>query len=226
VATRLLGARRGIAITGLTGGLVSSTAVTLSFARQSRDSAHARAASALAGGILLAWAVMFVRVIVEVMIVNRALLPKVLPPFAAMAVVAVAAAAYLFRRAEAGASTESVPLKNPFSLTAAAKFAAFFALVLLAVKLLEAYAAGRGLYFVAALAGTTDVDAITLSMAQYARAGHAATAAHAITVAAIANTVVKAAMVTTIADPSLRKPVLAASAALISAGVGSILLVH
>jgi uncharacterized membrane protein (DUF4010 family) len=79
---------------------------------------------------------------------------------------------------------------------------------------------------VAALAGTTDVDAITLSMAQYARAGHAATAAHAITVAAIANTVVKAAMVTTIADPSLRKPVLAASAALISAGVGSILLVH
>jgi uncharacterized membrane protein (DUF4010 family) len=117
-----------------------------------------------------------------------------------------------------------VPLTNPFSLTAAAKFAAFFALVLLVVKLLESYTAGRGIYFVAALAGTTDVDAITLSMAQYARTGHAATAAQAITVAAIANTIVKAAMVTTLANPALRKPVLAVSAALIAAGAGSILL--
>ena len=74
VATRLLGARRGIPLTGLTGGLVSSTAVTLAFSRQSRDPAYAASSSALASGILIAWAVMFVRVIVEVLVVNRALL--------------------------------------------------------------------------------------------------------------------------------------------------------
>ena len=70
--TRLLGPARGTALTGLAGGLVSSTAVTLSFAKEGRD--HPQMANALACGILLAWAVMFVRVLVLVAVVNRALL--------------------------------------------------------------------------------------------------------------------------------------------------------
>ena len=98
VATRLLGAKRGIPLTGITGGLVSSTAVTLAFSRQSRDPAYAGAAPALASGILLAWAVMFVRVIVEVLVVNRALLGPVLVPFATMAATAAGAALFLRRR--------------------------------------------------------------------------------------------------------------------------------
>ena len=85
VLTRLLGPARGTALTGLTGGLVSSTAVTLSFAKEGRDSPQE--APALACGILLAWAVMFVRVIVLVAVVNRSLLTHVIVPFAAMAVV-------------------------------------------------------------------------------------------------------------------------------------------
>jgi len=52
------------------------------------------------------------------------------------------------------------------------RFAAFFAAVLLVVRLVQVYASGHGVYLVAALAGTTDVDAITLSMAQYARSGN------------------------------------------------------
>ena len=75
VLTRLLGPARGTALTGLTGGLVSSTAVTLSFAKEGRD--NPQAAPALACGILLAWAVMFVRVIVLVAVVNRSLLTHV-----------------------------------------------------------------------------------------------------------------------------------------------------
>ncbi len=124
VATRLLGTNRGIPLTGVTGGLVSSTAVTLAFSRQSRDPAYATAAPALASGILLAWAVMFARVIVEVLVVNRALLGAVLVPFSAMALTATAAAAYLHRRARSHESTAGVALSNPFSLRAAAKFAA------------------------------------------------------------------------------------------------------
>ena len=84
VLTRLLGAHRGIPLTGLTGGLVSSTAVTLSFARQSRESQYATAHSAIASGILLAWTVSFARVLVEVLVVNRALLPALLPALVAM----------------------------------------------------------------------------------------------------------------------------------------------
>jgi uncharacterized membrane protein (DUF4010 family) len=222
VATRLLGARRGIPLTGITGGLVSSTAVTLAFARQSRDPAYADAVPALASGILFAWAVMFVRVIVEVLVVNRALLGQVLVPFAAMALVATAAALYLRRRAPPGNPVAGVPLRNPFSLRAAAKFAAFFALVLLVVKLVQTYAPGHGVYFVAALAGTTDVDAITLSMAQYARAGSSQIAVQAITVAALTNTVVKTVMVSVLADAGLRRPVLAAATLVLVAGALSL----
>jgi len=225
VATRLLGAHRGIPLTGITGGLVSSTAVTLAFSRQSRDSAYAKAAPALASGILLAWAVMFVRVIVEVLVVNRALLGPVLVPFATMALVATAAALYLGRRARSDDPTAGVPLRNPFSLRAAAKFAAFFALVLLVVELVQTYAPGHGVYFVAALAGTTDVDAITLSMAQYARNGSAQVAVQAITVAALANTVVKALMVSVLADARLRRPTLAAAALVLVSGAVSLALV-
>jgi uncharacterized membrane protein (DUF4010 family) len=224
VATRLLGAGRGIPLTGLTGGLVSSTAVTLAFARQSREAAYASAVPALASGILLAWGVMFVRVIVEVLVVNRALLPALAVPFGAMAAVTAAAAWWLRRRNLPAAQAQDVPLRNPFSLTEAAKFAAFFALVLLIVKLVQTYAPGRGLYFVAALAGTTDVDAITLSMAQYARNGDATVAAQAITIAALANTLVKTVMVASLGSRALRRLILLAAVAVVAAGAGSMLL--
>ncbi|MCU0254306.1 MAG: DUF4010 domain-containing protein, partial [Acidobacteria bacterium] len=79
VAVRWLGSERGIAITGLAGGLVSSTAVTLTFAKQSREQPHE--ASTLSLGILIAWLVMAVRVVALVAIVDAALVRTVLPPF-------------------------------------------------------------------------------------------------------------------------------------------------
>lgn len=224
VATRLLGADRGIPLTGLTGGLVSSTAVTLAFSKQSRDPAYTSAAPALASGILLAWTVMFVRVIVMVLLVNRSLLPALAPPLAAMAIVTLAFAWFLRSRGGAVAIADGVPLKNPFSLTAAARFAAFFALVLFVVKIAQAYAPDRGVYFVAALAGTTDVDAITLSMAQYAMTGSLAIAAQAIIVATLTNTAVKTGIVGALGSAELRKAFLPAAIAVLAAGGGALLL--
>jgi uncharacterized membrane protein (DUF4010 family) len=224
LATRLLGAHRGIPLTGLTGGLVSSTAVTLSFARQSREKLYTQASLALTSGIVLAWAVMFVRVIIEVLVVNRALLPRVVVPCAVMAAVAAAFGWVYHRRTQVAREAGGVPLTNPFSLTAAAKFAALFAGVLLLVKLVETYAPPGGVYFVAALAGTTDVDAITLSMAEFARHGDSAVAVNAIVIAAITNTLVKAGMVAFLGAGSLRKPVLAAALAIIVSGVAALIL--
>ena len=79
VGNRWLGAERGIVLTGLTGGLVSSTAVTLSCARQSRD-AEKRATALAACAILLAWCIMFGRVVVEVLVVNRVLVSSLVVP--------------------------------------------------------------------------------------------------------------------------------------------------
>jgi uncharacterized membrane protein (DUF4010 family) len=98
VGSRWLGADRGIVLTGVTGGLVSSTAVTLSFARQSREDRRTATASVLACGMLLAWCIMFGRVIVEVLVVNRELVFRVLIPFAVMGATAAIAAGILFRR--------------------------------------------------------------------------------------------------------------------------------
>jgi uncharacterized membrane protein (DUF4010 family) len=218
VATRWLGAGRGTVLTGITGGLVSSTAVTLSFAR--RGGEEPQAASALACGILLAWAVMFGRVLVMVLVVNRALLEPMLLPFGLMGAIALTAAWLLYRRGGQAADSREVPLKNPFSLTAAAKFAILFAAVLLLVKLSQLYLPDSGVYLLALLAGLTDVDAITLSMAEYAKANAVETATTALVIAALSNTVVKAGMVAAVGGQALRRPVLIATGAIVVAGVG------
>ena len=222
VATRWLGTGRGTVLTGITGGLVSSTAVTLSFARRSRD--EPAAAAALACGILLAWAVMFGRVLVLVLAVNVGLVYPLLPPFTAMGLLTLLAAWLLYRRGGAIAGAQDVPLRNPFSLTAAAKFAVAFAVVLLLVKVTQFYFPGGGVYIVAALAGLTDVDAITLSMAEYAKANSPTVAAIAVVIAAISNTVVKCGMVATLGGPALRRPLLLTTAGIIVAGIGGVAL--
>ena len=229
VATRLLGHARGLAITGLTGGLVSSTAVTLTFARRSREpAADADQSRALAIGILLAWTVMFGRVIVEVAVVNPALLGLILVPCGAMGLATIGvAASYSFRTATGiGLATKpasDVPLKNPFSLTSAMKFALFFAVVLLVVTGVRQLAPGKGLYLVAVLAGSTDVDAITLSMAGYAnQSGEALVAVRAITLAALSNTVVKAGLVAVLGGAGLRSRTLLAAAIIVACGLAGL----
>jgi uncharacterized membrane protein (DUF4010 family) len=226
VATRWFGADRGIPLAGLSGGLVSSTAVTLSFSKQSRDDDRPATAYVLACGMLLAWGIMFGRVIAEVLVVNRALVAQVLVPFVAMGVVAAIAAWFFLRRgaaqAKAAPKAPDVPFKNPFSLTEASKFAAFFAVVLLVVELVQQYWPGRGLYMVAAIAGLTDVDAITLSMADYAKTGDSQVAVNSIVIAALTNTLVKCGMAATLGGPALRRPILLASAAIVVTGLGAI----
>jgi uncharacterized membrane protein (DUF4010 family) len=225
VLTRLLGPARGIALTGLTGGLVSSTAVTLSFAKDAAD--KPQEAPALACGILLAWAVMFVRVIVLVAVINRALLTHILVPFAAMAIVVSGFAGFLYVRGgsvDGAAGKGNLKVQNPFSLTEAAKFAALFAVVLLAVKIVQQHFPPNGLYAVAALAGLTDVDAITLSMSEFAKGGEARIAVIAIVIASLTNTLVKCGMAFFFAGLSLGKPLLIATVATLAAGLAVSLL--
>ena len=223
--TRWVGPGRGAAITGLAGGLVSSTAVTLSFAKEAR--ANPQRASMLACGILLGWAAMFARVIVEVAVVNRALLVQVLVPFLVMAVVVGGLAALLYFREGTTqgreASKADLIITNPFSLTQAVKFAALFAVVLLAVKIVQEHSDPSGLYAVAALAGLTDVDAITLSMAELARTGDDRVAVIAIVIAALSNTLVKFGMAFVLAGLSLAKPLFLAMAAALVTGLAAAL---
>ena len=227
VAVRWLGAARGTAVTGLSGGLVSSTAVSLSFARQSRTDKDPLAGDTLAAGILIAWMVMFVRVVVTVAIVYPPLVTRLLVPFATMATTAAGLAGVFYwlgaRRARPIESSGEVQVKNPFSLAAATRFGLVFALVLVVVKLTERYAPAEGLYVVAAVAGLTDVDAITLSLAEFARqSGDLAIAAAAIALAALSNTLVKCGMVIMLGSRPLRQRLMLATAAILAVGLAVI----
>lgn len=227
VATRLLGAERGLVLTGLAGGLVSSTAVTLGFARQSRERAH-ESPAALAAGLLLAWAVMFARVCVAVAFVHRPLLARLAAPMGAMGAAAlVLALVFALRRSRTGRAVHSpdVRLKNPFRLMASIRFALLFAAVLLVVELARRYTPANALYAVAALAGATDVDAITLSMADLAsKGGTADVAAGAIAVAALSNTLVKCGLVVALGSPPLRGRVAIATGAILASGAAAVVL--
>ena len=219
VATRWLGPGRGIAVTAATGGLVSSTAVTLAMVKQSRE--EGASPRQLAGGVLLAWGVMFVRVLVTATVVDSGLLRPMLAPFGAMALACAASAGLCLWRCRDSASSpvQRVPLQNPFSLLAAGKFAALFALVQLLLGIGREHFPGTGVYVIAALAGLTDVDAITLSMAERAHEGADATrlAVQAIVVATAANTLVKAALAAVLGR-SLARPIAIGTAAVFAVG--------
>lgn len=214
IAVRALGPGHGTAVTGLAGGLVSSTAVTLAFARRAQAGEAPRP---LAAGILLAWAVMCGRVLVTVALLNQALLPALAWPMALMGLAAVGFALWHLRGAAAEAAADGVDIRNPFSLTEATKFAALFAVVQLLVALARAYLPPESVLAVAAIAGLTDVDAITLAMARQAQGGDGWLEVAAIVIACFANTLVKAGMAT-YGAAGMRGPVGIATAAILLAG--------
>lgn len=224
VAGRWLGPRHGVAATALAGGLVSSTAVTLALSKQSRDNAAAGAAPTLAAGILLAWAVMFARVVVECAVINPALARAAALPMSIMAFVAVAGAIVNHRRgARFRCGTEVLRLRNPFSLSFAIKFALLFAAVAVLVDRANALVGERAAFVVAGLAGLTDVDAVTLSMARRGPSG--TTELTAITIAVLANTLAKMGIVWWVGRGPLFARILPAAIAIVAGAVVALLFV-
>jgi uncharacterized membrane protein (DUF4010 family) len=222
-ATRLLGPARGLGLTGLVGGLVSSTAVTLSMSARAREDGSLARPAALA--VVLASSVVFLRVEVMVALVNGELARLLAVPMLAMAVAGLAASLAIHRGAVA-AGAAPVALKNPVSLSAAAQFSLLFAAVLVASKAANAWLGAAGVYVAALAAGTTDMDAIALSMAELAPAQlPARVAATAVFLAGVTNTVVKGILAVSLGGWAYGRTVLAAFGAILAAGGLSLLLV-
>lgn len=191
-ASRLVGPGRGLTLTGLVGGLVSSTAVTFAMARRAR--ADERVASAAAVAVVAASAMMFLRVLVAAAVIHPPLVGPLAVPIGAMAVVGGIALFPLRRKAkDEEKHTATVELKNPFELKSALVFGLLFAGVIFVSKAADATLGVAALYLTAVVAGTTDVDAITLSTAALASGGlSASVATTTILVACFSNTAVKA----------------------------------
>jgi uncharacterized membrane protein (DUF4010 family) len=223
VMRRIAGPGRGYLVSGLIGGLVSSTNVTLTFARLSRIQRPMQRALAL--GAVAANAVLYPRVLVAVAVLNAALLLPVLRYLAAPALVlAVVTAAGLRSRDLDGGDEATSPLsRNPLQVSAAVQMALLFQFVIMIVGVARARWGDAGTLSTAAVLGLTDVDALTVSMArEVAPKGSLDTAALAIAVGVLANTALKTILALTFGGPKFRTIVGWTLAAVIVAAAVSI----
>ena len=193
VVARTIGSNRGLLVTALLGGLVSSTAVTLTFAGRAKQEP---ALASLCGVAILAGSTtMFARILVVVSVVDPALVAGLLLPLGTMTVTGYLLSAILYRReAKHPQSDDHVPLRNPFELKKAVQFGLLFGVVLFVAKAAQLYIGRGGVFASSALAGVADVDAITLSLTELHRRDgiSLATATTGIALATIANTITKA----------------------------------
>jgi len=223
VAVRLAGAGRGVMLTGLLGGLASSTATTVSLARMSRRSDSA--AALLAAGAAASCAMMLPRLLLVVGVLNRPMLTLLWLPLGVAAAVMFLGAAALWRQSHAAAGDAEVRIENPVELWMAVRFGALLAAIMLLTRLLPGWLGEGGLYLLAAVSGLGDVDAIGLSMARQAGNGVALQAgAIAVAIAAFANTVTKAVLAIVIGRAGFAVRFAAVLAAGIVAGVAAMVL--
>jgi uncharacterized membrane protein (DUF4010 family) len=188
IARRLVGPRRGTVMAGLLGGLVSSTQVTLAHARASHD--QPSLGLPLASGVLAASTVLFVRTTLAAAILAPALARALLPSVVLPAVVGLIATALSLR--PAAARPTATPPANPLQLRGALQMALLFQVVLMLVGVARDAFGATGLLVSGALLGLTDVDAVTVSMAQMLAGGtDVAAAATALAVAILSNTALK-----------------------------------
>jgi uncharacterized membrane protein (DUF4010 family) len=217
ILMRWLGPRRGLTVTALLGGLVSSTATTATLARWAHEKAAWRPLAA--GGATLACSAMFARMAVLVAVAAPALGSGPIFTFAAMAVTgAVFGTAQTLRSVRD--DLPELSLGNPLKLSAALQFAAFLAGIMVAGRFLVDRLGEAGLLLTAAASGLVDVDAITLSIGRMVGDGAVAipVATLALFVVAAVNQMTKLGLLTSLDGKSLALRVLPAYGAMAAAG--------
>lgn len=211
VLVKIFGSSAGIGLTGLVGGLASSTVTTLSFAKRSRETPSLNRDFAIA--IILASTIMFPRLLLQIAVVNQQMMLRMAVPILIMAATGIAVAAfYFFRPHEKKKENQALTLSNPFSLKSAFTFALVFASILMLTRLAITYLGDAWLPLVALISGLTDADAIAFSVSDAQQAGLISLdwAAFNVVLGATANTFMKLFLVFTLGNRELFKNLLGA----------------
>jgi uncharacterized membrane protein (DUF4010 family) len=219
VLAKLMGARRGIGLMGILGGLVSSTAVTLGFTQRSRrEPAHS---GSLALAILASWCVMLGRTLTVVWLLNPDVLRESWGPLAAALAAGAGFCLFLYFRHRQAAEAEAAPFTNPFELGPALRFGLLFVVILVLSRWAQTAFGAPGMYLSSFTAGLLDVDAVSFSMTRMAGDGAvaASAAANAVLLASLANTLLKGGMSIPAGSPELRRVLLPGMSFMIAAGV-------
>ncbi|HTM21218.1 MAG TPA: DUF4010 domain-containing protein [Kofleriaceae bacterium] len=197
--SRMLGPRRSAGLTGLVGGLASSTATTVAMAQAARRDPAMRLPGQMA--VFLACAVMIPRVLIVSAVISRDVAVQLAVPLAGIGLVMLGGAAWKWRAQrrsdqEGDAAAKPPVYANPFALLPALKWAALLCAVLLLATGAQRLLGGRGVVLAAGASGLADVDAITIAVSHQAGAGTLSSelAALALAIAIASNTLVKAAL--------------------------------
>ncbi len=222
VLMKIVGTERGISITGVLGGIVSSTATTLSLSTQSK--LNPALSRQFAQAIVLASTVMIPRVAIILIVVNAALLPIIALPFAAMLLTGIITVLFLRSGARHVDGADDVDVENPLKISTAVVFGLVFAVVLVIVTLAQEYLGNAGVYIAAMLTGLTGVDPITLSVGRLADQGAlaATVAASAIVIATVMNTAAKVGIVMMIGSSELRRQIIWSLGAVVLVGAAAV----
>jgi uncharacterized membrane protein (DUF4010 family) len=223
VAWRLTLEGKGLLLTGLLGGVISSTATTFAYARHARDATHTPAAVLTV--ILLANVAKLLRVLLLAAVIAPAVLPMLAVTMLPALVATAPALWWNYRRASGEKGEDTDRLQNPTQLGTALLFGAFYALVLLAAAWLSEVFGSGGLFVLSFISGLTDVDAITLSSARLAGQGNISLAESvtAITLAVVSNMLFKAGVSTVVGGRTVGRLVTIGFALPLLAIVGGLL---
>ena len=224
-ALRLTGAQHGAALIGLFGGVVSSTATTMIFAR------HARANVALARTAMVVILLANIVVMVRLGVVSFAVAPEIAGPLFSVLgggiALGTAATLWGWRQIESGETLPMPEVTNPTEIRTAVTFGALYALVLVLSAWLQDVAGNRGLYLLALASGLTDVDAITLSSLRMFSMEKlsAAQTITAIILATLSNLAFKTGLVIVIGGTALARLAVPGLTAIAAGLVGGLLLI-
>jgi uncharacterized membrane protein (DUF4010 family) len=168
---------------------------------------------------------MFIRVVVMVGLVNAALARGLALGLGWMAAAGLLISLVLWQRGRSRETGVVSAGANPFELSEAIKFGLLFGIVTVVAKAAEVYLGANGLYLAGAVAGLTDVDAISLSMANLATTSPEilTVAQRTIVIAVISNTLVKCAMAAFMGAPALRRTIVGVTLLLFAAAGAGIL---
>lgn len=188
-AIKYIGNRWGTMVTSITGGLASSTAVTISLAQFTRQYDSEKL---FMGGVMVASSIMFVRVLIEVSVVNSDLLGLVWIPITLMFFSVLGSGFWLWRSSGKKNRDPEIELKNPFQIKTALQFGFLLGLILLLSEAMKDWFGDSGIYMLSVVSGLMDVDAITLSLSRMAKDSISETVAvMGIVLASAVNTLVK-----------------------------------
>ncbi|MEM5565072.1 MgtC/SapB family protein [Psychroserpens sp. AS72] len=186
---KFIGSKKGIILTAILGGLISSTAVAWNYASRSKESPEL--SKKYSAGIIVASAIMFPRLALLAYIFNHKILINLVLPFGLLTAICVIATLLLMRRDDPKPDT-NIKLGNPLNMLNAIKFGAVYVIISFAVFYSNQFFGESGLYYSALIAGLADTDAITISMSKFSLDGNKLTLASSVIIAAtISNMLVK-----------------------------------